>query len=186
MNKPWAVMIDRDGTMGEDPTGGNFRTPRDYRPFPGTREAFRLFRENGILALIVTNQSCIARKLDGGYDFAAEFRDVGAADWFICPHDKGDGCRCRKPGTGLVEQARDRYGLDLSQSYMIGDRWSDMAAGGKMGMRLIPVLTGRGQETMQEDRRKWQEYEPVYVASDLLDAAKWIIQQFNKSNEVSQ
>jgi len=106
-----AVMIDRDGTMGGDATGGNFRTPQDYRSFPGTREAFRLLRENGILALVVTNQSCIARGLDGGYDFAAEFRDIGAADWFICPHDKQDHCRCRKPGTGLVEQARDKLGL---------------------------------------------------------------------------
>ena len=178
-----AVMIDRDGTMGGDVTGGNFRTPRDYRPFPGTREAFRLLKENGIPALIVTNQSCIARKLDGGYDFAAEFRDIGAADWFICPHDKQDRCNCRKPATGLVEQARDKYDLDLSQCYMVGDRWSDMVAGGKMGMQLIPVMNGRGHEAMNEDREKWQEYDPVYIAEDLLDAAKWIIGQLHRKEQ---
>lgn len=175
--KKTAVMIDRDGTMGGDTSGGNFRTPADYRPFPGTREAFSLLRAHGIAAIIVTNQSCIARGLDGGYDFAAEFRDIGAADWFICPHDKQDGCTCRKPATGLIEQARDKYGLDLSRCYMVGDRWSDMAAGGRMGMRLLPVRTGFGKETLGRDRALWAAYQPAYIAEDLLDAVKWIIRR---------
>lgn len=170
-----AVLIDRDGTMGGDPTGGYFRTPWDYRPFPGTREAFRLLRWHRLPGIVVTNQSCIARGLDGGYDFAAEFREIGADDWFICPHDRPDGCNCRKPGTGLIEQAQKKHALDLSRCYMIGDRWSDMAAGGKMGLRLIPVLTGYGQETIADDRWKWQEYRPAFIAKDLLEAVRWIV-----------
>ncbi|MBR5383260.1 MAG: HAD hydrolase-like protein, partial [Clostridia bacterium] len=70
-----------------------------------------------------------------------------------------------------------------SQCYMVGDRWSDMAAGGKMGMQLIPVMTGRGHEAMNEDREKWQEYDPVYIAEDLLDAAKWIIGQLHRKEQ---
>ena len=142
-----------------------------------------MLREHGVLALVTTNQSCIARGLDGGYDFAAEFRDIGADGWFICPHDRQDGCRCRKPGTGLIEQARDRYDLDLARSYMIGDRWSDMLAGGRMGMRLIPVLTGKGRETLGAEREKWQPYAPAYIARDLPDAARWIVKEETKDNK---
>ena len=169
-----AVLIDRDGTMGGD---YYVKHPQDYYEYPGTREAFRLLNEAKLPSLIITNQSCIARKLDGGYDFDAEFREIGATDWFICPHDTPDHCHCRKPETGLIEQARDKYDLDLSRCYMVGDRWSDMAAGGKMGMKLILVKTGRGFESLGVDREKWADYEAEYVAEDLLDAARYIIEK---------
>ena len=58
---------------------------------------------------------------------------------------------------------------------MVGDRWSDMVAGGSVGCKLVPVMTCKGPETFGADREKWAEYEPVYVARDLLDAAKWIV-----------
>ena len=177
-----AVMIDRDGTMGGT---YSMRTPQEYKPYPGTEEAFKLLNKEGLLALIVTNQSCIARGLDQGYDFAGEFAEIGATDWFICPHDTQDGCECRKPGTGLLEQARDRYSLTLADCYMIGDRWSDMVAGGRMGMRLVPVLTGRGRETIGVDRVKWAEFQPVFTARDLLDAVRRIIRlERNKATDL--
>lgn len=166
------VFIDRDGTMG----GPYYvKYPTDYYPYEGTPEAFRLLKDNGYPAVIITNQSCIARGLDGGYDFAAEFRAIGAYDWFICPHDAQDHCRCRKPEPGLFEQAEAKYGMDLSRCYMIGDRWSDMAAAGQMGIRLILVMTGRGEEALGIDRDQWRDYEPVYVAADLLDAVRFIL-----------
>lgn len=159
--------------------GGDYyvKHPQDYYPYPGTREAFRLLNEAQIPSIIITNQSCIARKLDGGYDFDAEFRDIGATDWFICPHDNDDHCHCRKPETGLIEQAQAKYGLELETCYMIGDRWTDMYAGGKMGLKLVLVMTGRGDEAVGKDREKWAAYTPVHVASNLLEAVRWIIQQ---------
>lgn len=168
-----AVLVDRDGTMG-----GNsiMRTPQEYRPYPGTKEAFSLLNNENIPVYIVTNQSCIARNLDNGYDFGAEFRAIGANDWFICPHDAPDLCQCRKPETGLIEQAQQKYQLDLSRCYMIGDRWSDMLAGGRMGMKLILVTTGRGKEALGQDRFRWQEYQPELVAENLLEAVRWIVQ----------
>lgn len=169
-----AVLIDRDGTMGGD---YYVKHPQDYYAYPGTREAFRLLNEAGLPSIIITNQSCIARKLDGGYDFNAEFRDIGATDWFICPHDTQDHCHCRKPEPGLIEQAQAKHGLDLSTCYMVGDRWSDMAAGGCMGMKLVLVMTGRGDEALGVDRDKWAAYSPVHVADTLLDAVKWIINE---------
>lgn len=165
------VFIDRDGTMG----GGYYvEYPWDYYEYSGTREAFRLLSENGFLPMVFTNQSCIARNKDGGYDFAEEFRNIGAADWFICPHDTFDNCECRKPKTGLLVKAKEKYSLDLSECYVIGDRWTDMYAGGKAGCKLILVMTGRGVETLCNDREKWNDYSPVYIAKNLLDAARWL------------
>ena len=169
-----AVLIDRDGTMGGD---YYVKHPQDYYPYPGTKEAFRLLNEAGLPSIIITNQSCIARKLDGGYDFDAEFSEIGATDWFICPHDTPDHCHCRKPETGLIEQAQAKHDLELSTCYMVGDRWSDMAAGGKMGMKLVLVMTGRGPEAVGVDRDKWSDYSPVHIADTLLDAVRWIINE---------
>ncbi len=165
------VFIDRDGTMGGD---YYVEFPQDYYPYDGTKEAFSLLRRNGFRTVIFTNQSCIARGKDGGYDFAAEFRGIGADDWFICPHDSDDNCPCRKPKTGLLEQAREKYHLDLADCYVIGDRWSDMVSGGKMNCKLILVMTGRGNESLGCDREKWREYEPVFIAKDLKEAAEWL------------
>lgn len=169
-----AVFIDRDGTMG----GGYYvEYPTDYYEYEGTREAFEKLRQNGLFSIIFTNQSCIARGKDGGYDFAAEFRDIGADDWFICPHDTADGCNCRKPKTGLLEQAQNKYGLNFEDCYVIGDRWSDMAAGGKTGCKLVLVLTGRGKESLGCDRDKWGDYQPLFVAENLKAAVDFICER---------
>ena len=160
--------------------GGDYyvKYPQDYYPYEGTAEAFQMLKAAGFALYIVTNQSCIARGLDGGYDFAREFSEIGADDWFICPHDTQDHCHCRKPETGLLEAAFEKHNLDAAQCYMIGDRWSDMAAGGKKGMRLILVMTGRGNESLGCDREKWGAYEAEYVARDLKDAAEYLIKKY--------
>ena len=175
-----AVFIDRDGTMGG---GYNVEYPWDYAPYRNTAAGFRLLRENGFTPMIFTNQSCIARGKDRNYDFAAEFRAIGAFDWFICPHDAGDCCDCRKPKPGLLFRAQEKYGIDLTQSYVIGDRWSDMAAGGAAGCRLILVKTGRGQEALSADRAKWAEYEPLYVAEDFFGAARFLCGEIGKEEK---
>ncbi len=169
-----AVFIDRDGTMG-----GNYYVefPDEYSPYDGTREAFEILNRNGFTPMIFTNQSCIARGKDKGYDFAAEFREIGAKDWFICPHDNNDNCNCRKPKTGLLEQARDKYNLNMNECYVIGDRWSDMVSGGKMGCKLILVRTGRGEEALGVDRDKWKAFSPIFVANNLKEAADWLAER---------
>ena len=166
-----AVFIDRDGTMGGD---YYVEFPQDYYNYEGTPEAFDMLNKNGFTPMIFTNQSCIARGKDRGYDFSDEFRAIGAFDWFICPHDNDDNCICRKPKTGLLEQAKEKYNLDMNECFVIGDRWSDMLAGGKMGCKLILVLTGRGEESLGCDRDKWSMYTPVYIAKNFYEAAKWL------------
>ncbi len=166
-----AVFIDRDGTMGG---GYNIEYPTDYKAFEFTKDAFLLLKKNGFSPIVFTNQSCIARGKDNGYDFAAEFKEVGATDFFLCPHDDKDNCNCRKPKTGLLIKAKEKYSLNMAECFVIGDRWSDMLAGGKMGCKLITVLTGRGEEAISKDREKWKEYEPVFVAENLKQAAEWL------------
>jgi len=168
------VFIDRDGTMGGDL---RIEFPQDYSPYEGTREAFQMLTENGYFPIVFTNQSCIARKKDRGYDFASEFREIGAYDWFICPHDNNDNCNCRKPKTGLLQMAKEKYNLDLEDCFVIGDRWSDMVAGGKMGCKLILVLTGGGKFALNDDREKWSMYSPEYIAKNLYDAARWLCER---------
>ena len=165
------VFIDRDGTMGGD---YYVEYPDEYYPYEGTKEAFQILNSNGFYPIIFTNQSCIARGKDKGYDFASEFKEIGAKDWFICPHDTDDRCSCRKPETGLLLQAQEKYELNLADCIVIGDRWSDMEAGGRAGCQLILVRTGRGEEALGADREKWKDYQPLTVADDLLAAVKWI------------
>ena len=166
-----AVFIDRDGTMGGD---YYVEYPDEYYHYDGTREAFEILNNSGFTPIIFTNQSCIARGKDKGYNFAAEFEDIGAKYWYICPHDDKDNCNCRKPKTGLLEQAQKDLSINLKECYVIGDRWSDMSAGGKMGCKLILVKTGRGEESLGSDRSKWSEFEPVFIAKDLKEAAIWL------------
>jgi histidinol phosphatase-like enzyme len=74
----------------------------------------------------------------------------------------------------LLEQAKAKYSLNMDECYVIGDRWSDMLSGGRMGCKLILVLTGRGDESLRIDRDKWAEYEPAFIAKNLYEAAVWL------------
>lgn len=166
-----AVFIDRDGTMGDN---ANLLHPQDFVPFPFVAEAVAILHRAAVKVFAFSNQSCLARGLDGGYDFKAEFLRYGMDDSFICPHDDADRCLCRKPEPGLLLEARAKYGLDLKKCVVVGDRWSDMAAGGKVGAHLVLVRTGRGADALGCDRAKWSAYRPDFVADHLLAAARFI------------
>ncbi len=174
-----AVFIDRDGTMCES---ADIEFPWQFSPLPGLSEMLEEIRSTGAKLFVFSNQSCIARGKDGGYDFEGEFQNLGFDDWFICPHDKEDACSCRKPASGLLQEAKEKYGLHMENCYVIGDRWSDMLPGGKMGCRLLLVLTGRGREALGEDREKWSRYTPDFVAPTLREAASWLKEQYGKDS----
>ena len=171
------VFIDRDGTMGGD---ARIEYPRDYYHYEGTAQAIAMLNDKGFYPVAFTNQSCIARGKDGGYDFSREFIDIGLRDYFICPHDNNDNCNCRKPKTALLEKAKEKYSLDMKDCFVIGDRWSDMLAGGKMGCGLILVLTGWGKAALEEDRDKWKEFNPSFIANNLLEAAEWLCNKYER------
>lgn len=150
-----AVFLDRDGTVVDDP--GFLRDPEAVRLLPGAAAAIARLNSAGIPAVIITNQSGIARGLITPAEYAAVERriaEVLAAGGarieatYHCPHHpEEDGpCDCRKPGTLLYRRAAADLGLDLGSSWGIGDRLSDLEPVRSLGGRAVLVRTGTGIE----------------------------------------
>jgi D-glycero-D-manno-heptose 1,7-bisphosphate phosphatase len=149
-----AVFLDRDGTIIED--AGYLHDPGQVRLLPGAAEAIRRLNANGYAVLVVTNQSGIARGLLTLDDYRATERRVdellageGARvdGHYFCPHlaEVTGPCECRKPGTLLYRQAAERFGIDLHQSWWVGDRVRDVLPARALGGKGILVLTGVGE-----------------------------------------
>ena len=161
-----AIFFDRDGTMGES---ANIEFPTQFKPFEQIKNIFWYIKSLNIKVFIITNQSCIARGKDGGYDFAREFRDYGADDWFICPHDKEDHCHCRKPETGLLEQAKAKYNLSMKNCLVVGDRDTDILCGKAMGCKTMLVLTGRGRQYIEQGFNQFD-----YLLESVIHFPAWL------------
>jgi len=145
-----AVFLDRDGVL-------NAAVVRDGRPYPpaslsgmtllpGVATACAELKRLGYLLIVVTNQPDIARgtadRLEVEAINGALQTRLGLDDVTVCPHDDTDGCDCRKPKPGLLVAASRRWGIDLTASFMVGDRWRDIAAGRAAGCRTIFVDYG--------------------------------------------
>lgn len=160
LNKQKAVFLDRDGTINE--YVGFLRTMEEFKLIPGVSRQIKWLNQKGYLVIVVTNQPVIAR----GEVSWAQLRQIhnkmetllgmdGAYvdDIYICPHHPHKGfpgerpeykceCSCRKPKPGMLLQAAEKYNIDLSQSYMIGDSDSDIAAGQAAGCRTYQCKDG--------------------------------------------
>lgn len=150
-----AVFFDRDGTLIEDLH--YIRDPAGVRLLPGAADAVRRLNAAGYAAVVVTNQSGIARGLMSEADYQATARrldellaDHGARldGHFHCPHHPAlsGPCECRKPGPLLYRQAAAELGLDLERSWWVGDRIRDVAAAAVLGGRGVLLKTGAGEE----------------------------------------
>jgi D-glycero-D-manno-heptose 1,7-bisphosphate phosphatase len=183
-----AVFIDRDGTINEEM--GYVNHLDRFTLLPRTTKAIRLINANGLKAVIVTNQSGVARgmfpeSLVG--EVHRRMEDLLKADGahidgiYYCPHHPDFGppeyrkrCNCRKPAIGMIERACNDLGIDPTRSYMIGDRIVDVEFGHKIGAKGILVLTGYGKGELTYRNGQWGE-KPDFVAQDLYDAVRWII-----------
>ena len=185
-NKQRAIFIDRDGTMNV--SKGFISKAEDLELIPGTLEAVKAINKSGALAIVITNQPVIARgecsfeelhnihnKLKTLLGEKGAFVD----DIFYCPHhtDKGfEGevpelkfdCECRKPKTGMVMNAVEKYNIDLSQSYMVGDSTMDLETARNAGVKSVLVNTGFAGNDGKYSRKCDIE------AKDLLDAVEKI------------
>ncbi len=188
-----AVFLDRDGTICEEV--GYLRRLDQLRILPGAAEAIASLNDSGLEVFIVTNQSGVAR----GYfseAFLEEVHETLTEDLkrrgaridgiYYCPHHP-DGtvepycrdCGCRKPGIGLLERAALEHNLDLSASFVVGDKYLDVETGFKAGTKSVLVLTGYGRELYEQQRRAWAR-QPDHVAEDLPRAVDWILAQAMK------
>ena len=147
-----AIFMDRDGTVSEEV--GYIYHSGLYKPFPWTGEAVRRINESGMKAILVTNQSGIGR----GYfqeSMLHEVHDILRRELarfdahfdaiYFCPHRPDDGCECRKPKPGMLLRAAQELDIDLSGSFMIGDRYVDVTAAQAAGVRSVLVCSGDGQ-----------------------------------------
>jgi histidinol-phosphate phosphatase family protein len=142
--RPAAVLLDRDGTLVADvPYNGD---PRLVTPMPGARLALSRLRAAGVPTAVVSNQSGIGRGLLTREQVAAVNRRVEEllgplGPWLLCPHRPQDGCRCHKPGPGLVERAAAALGVDPRDCVVIGDVAADVAAARAAGAGAVLVPT---------------------------------------------
>ena len=148
-----AVFFDRDGTLCRD---ANYLNDwKDFEIFSDI-ESVRQLKDRGYLLIGVSNQSGIGR---GWVDesFAKEVNQVfvdkyGFDDFFYCPHRPDENCSCRKPEPGMIQDARLKYRIDLSRSYVVGDKDADMLLAQRVGARGILVQTGQQESSEHADR----------------------------------
>jgi D-glycero-D-manno-heptose 1,7-bisphosphate phosphatase len=148
-----AVFLDRDGTIVEDP--GFLHEPEKVKLLPGAAAAIRRLNDAGYLAIVVTNQSGIARGRFTVADYEAVQQRLGALlaaqgarldGAYFCPHHPQftGPCDCRKPGLKLFRDAQAAFDIDFAQSWWVGDRLSDVQPARALGGHGVLVVTGDG------------------------------------------
>ena len=137
------VLFDRDGTLGGL---ADERYPETFSPYCPIGGVFAELKARGYTVGIITNQSSIARGTGAGYAFDREFASYGADLWEICPHDSGDNCECRKPGSGMLRAVMEKTGYRAEEIVLVGDRLADLQCAAGVGAMGILVRTGRGKD----------------------------------------
>ncbi|WP_168192657.1 D-glycero-alpha-D-manno-heptose-1,7-bisphosphate 7-phosphatase [Undibacter mobilis] len=175
-----AVFLDRDGVLSKSLFfAGKPRAPRnsdDFEIYPTAPAACRALKEAGWLIVVATNQPDIRTGDVSPAVVEAMHRrlqDELAIDAIeVCAHVDADGCDCRKPLPGMLTRAADRLGIDLSRSFMIGDRWRDIEAGRAAGCRTILVDRGWPEKVSTPD----------LTVFDVGEAADAILAGFGQEN----
>lgn len=184
-----AVFLDRDGTINEDVGYPNQFSQINI--YPDSFEAVRKINQAGFLAVIVTNQSGIGRGFITEGELQVIHQKIESAfskhkarldGIYSCPHYPlssaplyRKNCSCRKPNPGLALQAASELNIDLESSYMIGDKVEDMLFGWNIKASSILVLTGFGQKSLSELKKRGTQ--PAFVAKNLLEAVNWILRR---------
>jgi D-glycero-D-manno-heptose 1,7-bisphosphate phosphatase len=179
-----AVFLDRDGTVSEEV--GYMREPSRFALFAWTGRSIRRINEAGLAAVLVTNQSGVGR----GYFDSARVDEVHHAledeiakqqarldGIYYCPHHPEEGCECRKPGPGMLHRASRDLDIELTRSFMVGDRYTDILAGRSVGARTILVLSGAGKGQQEEHRNA--PVQPDHVVATLEDAVDLILDRLS-------
>jgi D-glycero-D-manno-heptose 1,7-bisphosphate phosphatase len=179
-SKRRAVFLDRDGVLNRafvrDGSSHPPATLDELEIVPGVPEALGALKSAGFLLIGVTNQPDVAR----GTLERQLVEDINKAlmaalplDGIrVCYHDDRDGCNCRKPLPGLLTKAAEELDIDLSTSFMIGDRWKDIQAGHHAGCQSIFIDWGHGEE--------WKGELPDKQVKNMPEAASWILERLER------
>jgi D-glycero-D-manno-heptose 1,7-bisphosphate phosphatase len=184
------VFLDRDGTISEEV--GYINHPSRLQVYSWAPEAVKLLNQQGFKVIVVTNQAGVAR----GYfkedlvrvvheRLRSEMEKAGAHldAIYYCPHHPSAGeppyrqdCDCRKPRPGMLQRAVNEFGIDLTRSFVVGDRYGDVELAHNGGAHSIFVLSGYGLGEYEYQRHNWKS-QPEWVAKDLLEAARIILRE---------
>ena len=183
-----AVFLDRDGTLNEEI--GYVNHPSRFQVYPWAAEAVGELNRAGFAAVVVTNQAGVAH---GYFDEAlvetmhrklrSEIEAGGAHldGIYFCPHhpdgkvaDYKGGCDCRKPGLGMIQRAAAELNLDISKSYVVGDRFLDVEMARRAGIPCVFVLSGYGLGEYEYHHHLWP-HRPWRVEKNVLDAVRAIL-----------
>lgn len=172
--------MDRDGTVSEEV--GYVYHAGLYKVFEWAGPAIRKINQHGMKAILITNQSGVGR----GYfeetsveevhnilrtELAKQNAKLDAI--YVCVHHPDEGCDCRKPNPGMLLRAQEELDIDLTQSFVIGDKYLDIETAHNVGAKGILVLTGYGRQ----EREKYMtgEHQPDLVAENLMEAVEAIL-----------
>ena len=174
-----AVFLDRDGVVNLEK--GYISSPEQLELYPFTREAITKLKEANWKIYIISNQAGVARGIMTEEDLALIHRRllelIPIDNIYYCPHHP-DGkaglpysihCDCRKPEAGMILRAARENHIDLSRSYLVGDRASDILAGKKVGLTTVLVLTGYGAAELE------QPVQPDYIFTNLGELADYLV-----------
>jgi len=186
-----AVFLDRDGVLVEDVD--LLTKYEDIKIFNDVVDALRQLKKAGYELIIISNQTVVARGMVNEKDVVflqdeieKRLVDLGSPKldgFYFCPHHPNatlpqyrKDCDCRKPKPGLILQAAKEHDIDLTQSFMIGDRITDIIAGSRAGCRTILVETGaHSAPPIQTSESLDMTIQPDYICSGLASATCWIL-----------
>jgi D-glycero-D-manno-heptose 1,7-bisphosphate phosphatase len=186
MNK--AVFLDRDGTVNDEV--GYLSDLDRLRLITGAGAAIRRINEAGFKVVLVTNQSGVARgyfpeslvhEAHARLDEMLQEEGARIDAVYFCPHHPKAGnthytreCDCRKPKTGLIDRAVMDLDIDISHSYLVGDKWSDIELAQRAGVHSVLVMSGFAADDPGNKRAEGVQ-DPEFIARSLSEAADWIL-----------
>ncbi len=168
-----AIFLDRDGTINHDSFDYIYKA-EDFKLLPRVYEAFQNLKSMGYLLVVLTNQSGINKglytlgELGRIHCKMENLLGIKFDGIYYCPHEKTEGCNCRKPKLGMLEMAVKELHIDLSKSYLIGDKTMDVKLGKDAGCHTILLKTGYSGSD------KEYEVKPDIILNDLYDAVDYI------------
>jgi D-glycero-D-manno-heptose 1,7-bisphosphate phosphatase len=183
-----AVFLDRDGTLNQEV--GYVNHIDRLRLYPWTAEAIRKLNRAGVPVIVTTNQSGVGRgyfpeelvhRVHQKIAFELAASEARLDAFYYCPHHPDSTqkifrmkCQCRKPLTGMLDEAAERFNIDLRSSYVVGDSTRDMQMGFNAGARTVLVMTGYGRGNYENLRSAWPR-QPDLIAENLLEAVEKIL-----------
>lgn len=191
MKKNTAVFLDRDGVINEEV--GYVDSLEKLTIIPVAYQAIRLINESGMKAVVVSNQAGVAKglfteelvkKVNDCLKTTLSQQGAYIDSFYYCPHHPTEGaepyrqiCNCRKPAPGMLIQAAQDLNINLKKSYFVGDRFRDMEAAKRAGVKGILVRTGYGSKLLQDDGPDMAtpENKPDFITANILEAVKWIL-----------